>query len=163
MKVSGSPPIYCFLLLNYHLNLVAQFDKLLPRNSEKFWSTPEDQTERKNDRFETPRLRDPSKTLLRFRDRAKIFWDPRQFFEVPFYTPTFKIGAAYLRFDLLQRSLCTKITVLLSEQAAIRNDFRASVLKSYTVNIRYTYVYKCRDTATRQEQMAMVIWPVRPR
>ena len=54
MKVSGSPPIYCFLLLNY-LNLVAQFDKLLPRNSEKFWSTPEDQTERKNDRFETPR------------------------------------------------------------------------------------------------------------
>ena len=73
MKVSGSPPIYCFLLFNYHLNLVAQFDKLLPRKSEKFWSTPEDQTERKNDRFETPRLRDPSKTLLRFRDRAKIF------------------------------------------------------------------------------------------
>ena len=72
MKVSGSPPIYCFLLLNYHLNLVAQFDKLLPRKSEKFWSTPEDQTERKNDRFETPRLRDPFKTLLRFRDRAKI-------------------------------------------------------------------------------------------
>ena len=33
MKVSESPPIYGFLLLNY-LNLIAQFDKLLPRNSE---------------------------------------------------------------------------------------------------------------------------------
>ena len=72
MKVSESPPIYLFLLL-YFLNFIAQFDKLLPRKSEKFRSTPEDQTERKNDRFETPRLRNPSKTLLRFRDRAKMF------------------------------------------------------------------------------------------
>ena len=70
MKAGGSPPIYCFLML-YCLNLVAQFDKLLPQTL-KNW-TLEDQTERKNDRFETPRLRDPSKTLLRFRDRAKIF------------------------------------------------------------------------------------------
>ena len=79
MEASESPPIYWFLLL-YCLNFIAQFDKLLPRTLKN--STPEDQTERKNDRFETPRLRDSSKTLLRFRDRAKIFGDPRQFFEV---------------------------------------------------------------------------------
>ena len=60
MEVSESPPIYWFLLL-YCLNFIAQFDKLLPRTLKN--STPEEQTERKNDRFETPRLRDPSEFL----------------------------------------------------------------------------------------------------
>ena len=63
MKASGSPPIYCFPLL-YCLNFIAQFDKLSPRILKN--STSQDQTERKNDGFETPRLRDPSKTLPRF-------------------------------------------------------------------------------------------------
>ena len=84
MKVSGSPPIYCFPLL-YCLNFIAQFDKLSPRILKN--STPEDQTERKNDRFETPRLRDPSKRLLRFRDRSKLFWNLRlsKYHSIPLY------------------------------------------------------------------------------
>ena len=52
MKVSESPPIYCFPLL-YCLSVIAQFDELLPRTLKN--STSEDQTETKNDRFETPR------------------------------------------------------------------------------------------------------------
>ena len=114
MKASGSPPILCFLLL-YCLNPIAQFDKLLPRtlkNSDRLLKTK--QKEKTTD----PRLRDPSKTLLRFLDRAKIFWGPRQFFEVPFYIPTFKIGAAQLHFDLLQiREVALyQVGVLLCEQ-----------------------------------------------
>ena len=54
-------------------------------------------------------------------------------FEVPFYTPTFTIDVAQLRFNLLQKLRCMKITGVFCEQAAIRNDFRAGVLKSYTV------------------------------
>ena len=94
-NANESPPIYCFFLL-YCLNLIAQFYKLFLRTLKN--STPEDQTERKNVIFETPqtrerkkkietptcknhpktRLRHPSKAALpRFRDRAKIFWDPR--------------------------------------------------------------------------------------
>ena len=148
MKVRESPPIYCFLLL-YCLNLIAQFDKLLPRNSEKFRSTPEDQTERKNDRFETPRLRDPSKTLLRFRDRAKIFWNPRQFFEVPFYNPTFKIDAAQLRFNLLQKN----------HRSFMWTSRYLKWFSCRRIKEQYGKVY--RHTATRQEQIAKP-WPVRP-
>ena len=95
-NANESPPIYCFFLL-YCLNLIAQFDKLQFLRTLKN-TTPEDQTERNNLIFETPetrerkkkietptrknhpktRLRDPSKTALpRFRDRAKISWDPR--------------------------------------------------------------------------------------
>ena len=149
MKVSESLPIYCFLLL-YCLNFIAQFDKLLPRTLEN--STPEEQTERKNDRFETPRLRDSSKS----------FWD----FEIgPKFSETHVSFSRYHSIPLLWRSawrsfalICyRKITVLLCEQAAIRNDFRAGVLKSYI----YGKVY--RHMATRQEQIAKVIWPVRPR
>ena len=55
MKASGSPPIYCFLLL-YCFKLIAQFDKLLPARTLKT-STPKDQTVRKKKRqiqdFET--------------------------------------------------------------------------------------------------------------
>ena len=84
MKASGSPPIYCFPLL-YCLNFIAQFDKLSPRILKN--STSQDQTERKNDRFETSRLRDPSKTLPRFRDRSKLFWDLRlsKYHSIPLY------------------------------------------------------------------------------
>ena len=94
-NANESPPTYCFFLL-YCLNLIAQFDTLFLRTLKN--STPKDQTERKNVLFETPetregkkkietptrknhpktRLRDSSKTSLpRFRDRAKISWDPR--------------------------------------------------------------------------------------
>ena len=77
-----------------------------------------------------------------------------QFFEVPFYTPTFTIDVAQLRFNLLQKLRCMKITGVFCEQAAIRNDFRAGVLKSYTV--------RCIDIQlqARQEQIAKP-WPVR--
>ena len=101
-------------------------DKLLPRTLKN--STPEEQTERKNDRFETPRLRDSSKS----------FWD----FEIgPKFSETHVSFSRYHSIPLLWRSawrsfalICyRKITVLLCEQAAIRNDFRAGVLKSYTI------------------------------
>ena len=47
MEASGSPPIYCFVLV-YYLNLLLyiQFDKLYPWTLNNL--TPEDQTERKN-------------------------------------------------------------------------------------------------------------------
>ena len=84
-EAGGGPPIYCFVLF-YCLNLLVQFDKLYPWTLKH--STPEDQTDRKNDQSETPRpvgkkIRDfetLSKTLTflyRFRDGAKIFRDPR--------------------------------------------------------------------------------------
>ena len=146
MKVSESPPIYCFLVL-YCLNFIAQFDKLLPRTLKN--STPEEQTERKNDRFETPRLLDSSKTLLRFRDRGKIFLDPRQFFEIPFYTPTLKIDAAQLRFNLLQKNHRSFMWT-----SRYLKWFSCRLIKE-----QYGKVY--RHTATRQKQIAKP-WPVRP-
>ena len=142
MKVSESPPIYCFLLL-YCLNFIAQFDKLLRRTLKN--STPEEQTERTNDRFETHPTR---------------FWD----FEIgPKFSETHVSFSRYHSIPLLSRSsrrifalICyRKITVLLWEQAAIRNDFRAGVL----IKELYGKVY--RHTATRQEQIAKS-WLVRP-
>ena len=82
MKASGSPPMYCFPLL-YCLNFIAQFDKLSPRILKN--STSQDQTERKNDRFETPRLRDQSKTLPSISRSVQTFLRPT-FVQVPFYT-----------------------------------------------------------------------------
>ena len=83
MEASGNPTKYRFILF-YSLNLLAHFDDPYPNEIWKI-STSADQTERKKDKSETPRrknhsnarLRDPSKTLPRFRDRAKTFRDPR--------------------------------------------------------------------------------------
>ena len=63
--------------------------------SQKPYSSKTSERKKKNDKYETPRrqdhsktrLRDPSKTIQRFRDRVKIFRDS-SFFEVPFYTPS---------------------------------------------------------------------------
>ena len=79
MKASGSPPIYCFPLL-YCLNFIAQFDKLSPRILKN--STSQDQTERKNDRFETARPIQNASAILR---SVQTFLRPT-FVQVPFYT-----------------------------------------------------------------------------
>ena len=71
MEVSESPPIYWFLLL-YCLNFIAQFDKLLPRTLKN--STPEEQTERKNDRFEThPKASEISRSGQNFQRPTSVF------------------------------------------------------------------------------------------
>ena len=52
VEAGGGPPIYFFVLF-YCLNLQDQFDKLYQWTLKH--STPEDQTERKNDQSETSR------------------------------------------------------------------------------------------------------------
>ena len=86
VEAGGGPPIYFFVLF-YCLNLLNQFDKLYQWTLKH--STPKDQTERKNDKSETPRpvakkntrLWDPIKNAnpRRFRDGAKIFSETHVF------------------------------------------------------------------------------------
>ena len=85
MEASGSPPKYCFVLF-HSLNLYQLSSNKLYPWTQKI-SNPEDQTERKNDKPETPRsvvkksrdskTQQSPKTLSRFRRRAKVFRDPR--------------------------------------------------------------------------------------
>ena len=62
VEAGGGPPIYFFVLF-YCLNLQDQFDKLYQWTLKH--STPEDQTERKNDQSETSRLVDKKYETLR--------------------------------------------------------------------------------------------------
>ena len=91
MEAIGSLPIYCFVLF-YRFNLLAHFDKCSPElwKSRLLKTKPKEKTQMLESKthgqkkLETPRhknhpktrIRNLSKTLLKFRDRAKIFWDP---------------------------------------------------------------------------------------
>ena len=124
MKVSGSPPIYCFLMLNC-LDLIAQFNKLLPRtlkNSDRLLKTK--RKEKTTDSRPIQNASEISRSGQTFLRRASVFRGTI-LLKIPLLS---RSAVAQLRFDLLQKARCTKITVLLCEQAAIRNDFRASVL-----------------------------------
>ena len=133
MKVSGSPPIYCFLMRIF-LNLVAQFDKLLPRtlkNSDRLLKTK---------RKEKRQIRD-SETLRSMQNASEIsrsgqnFLRPTSVFRGTSLCPYFqdRRGVSSLWFvtevALYQNFRSFKWGI----EAAIRNDFRAGVLKSYTV------------------------------
>ena len=81
------------LVSKFEIETYAAF--FLNQSQRPYTSKISERIEKKNDKYETlrrqdhskTRLRDPSKTIQRFRDRVKNFQDSR-FFEVPFYTPS---------------------------------------------------------------------------
>ena len=95
---SRSPTIYKCFVLFYCLNLLAQFDKLHPRTLKK--STPEDQTEGKNDKFSN--LRSIGKKKLRLQD-TKITW--KQDFTNHHRFRDFQIGPKFSDTNIFQGTI----------------------------------------------------------
>ena len=153
MKVSGCPPIYCFLLL-YCLNLIAQFDKLLPRtlkNSDRLLKT------KRKEKTTDSRLRD-------FETNPKRFWD----FEIGRKCSETHVSfSRYQSIPLLSRSarrsfalsplIWCRIRVVPKSPFFFVN--KPKWFSGRRIKELYGKVY--RHTATRQEQIAKP-WPVRP-